>query len=121
MSNVPPPECVTTRGVLADQVVGVYAIDNDRQIVLAEHALRETIRGLFAQQGENTPFRVWHERALITGPDGGLVANSKEAMGWRLCVSIPDTAPLIAKAVLDHLSSFVGGFQVHTAPWSEAG
>jgi hypothetical protein len=133
LSSIPPPECVTTTGMQAGQVVGAWAHDNHNLVVEAQRGLVKMLHKLMAainpQDGSSlqtvedirsTPVKVWHERGLIAGPDGGLVASGREAMGFKFCVAIPDDAPACVKAVIDGLPSHHEGFQVWAEPWSQA-
>jgi hypothetical protein len=120
VSNQEPPDPLLSHGVLGGQVVSGWANDDQDRAMLAASELRKYIAGQFQRadltdgtslQGiRNTPFRVWHDRAPITAPDGSTVS-----MGYRLCVAIPGNAHPKIKHIVNNLPSHFQNFEV----WAE--
>jgi hypothetical protein len=127
MSNVPNVDCVTTAGVQPGQVVGVDAANDLALVGLAEQKLIARMRraidamdmsgigsGMEVEQIRSTPFRVWHERGPIHGPDGSYLGH-----GYRICIAVPDNAHQRVRNIAEHLPSHIEQIQVWLEPWSE--
>jgi len=121
MSSVPPPECVTTHGVLAGQVVTPWG--DDQKIRLAEQALQLRLKTALSnislndgtsldvqQRLQNTNFRTWFkfDREITYGPSG----EFENKPGWKLYFSIDNAEHPAIRHVIENLPDLIDGFEV---------
>jgi hypothetical protein len=87
MSSIPPPECVTTAGVMAaGNVVGFALTDNLDLARRAEAALHAKLRTELFAVDPAVRFRTWIDRGQIRGPAGEMIHGA----GYRLNFSVRD-------------------------------
>jgi hypothetical protein len=113
--SIPPPECVTTAGMLAGQVVGQPSWNDDAKVEVAERALHAKLRQDFFAVSPDADFRVWSKRGAIHGPSGEYLAH-----GWKLHFAVKPPFHEKLKGVIDQLPTDFESFELWCEPWSEA-
>ncbi len=115
MSSIPPPECVTTAGMQAGQVVGQPTWNDDAKVQLAERSLHAKLRQDFFAVSPDADFQTWFGRSARHGPSG-----EYQGHGFRLCFAVRPDFQEKLKGVVDQLPNEFEGFELWCEPWSEA-
>jgi hypothetical protein len=115
MSNVAPPECVTTHGVLATpNVVGVPIHDDRARAEIVEAMLHAKLRAEIFNVAPDTRFRTWVDRGELYGPAGELLG-----VGYRLCFSIKGEISKALRNVVEAVPNTFHQLEVWCIPWSD--
>jgi hypothetical protein len=115
VSNVPPPECVTTAGVMAaGNVVGMPITDDLARARRAEQQFFTKLRIELFAVDPSARFRSWIDRGELQSPSGEYAGH-----GYRINFAVRNTSSQQVRSVIDAQPTSFEGLEIWSHDWHD--